>query len=454
MAIATTTTTAQDFLKKAAASTPGSGKARLDPKLFQNMLQSGYGINGEVGKNSKLSIPKENMITGLEMLSSGEGTGKDAALSMLGYQTDAKALTAMEQGMNQGNRPGKSPGLSPGLSQSMASFQGSALATLSRMAMEQAAAGQASAPSPGPGASAAVAGAESGGSSIRRAVDKSAVRMAVSASARHPDDLGHLGRVNQASGRGGFTKREEELLLAVAGAENILAETTRVEQAKETAAVSRKVLPSTLEHKAGRLSAQYESNSEIDYIGYDSRGGTSYGQYQIASKTGTMDYFLRFLDDKAPDIAGKLRSAGPADTGGRSGRMPATWKAVAASDPRRFEALQHEFIRSNNYSPAAKSIVLTTGVDVTRRSYALREVLWSTAVQHGPGGAERIFTQAIEKAEAMPPGQDFDKAVIEEVYRIRGQKFFRHNKRIREAVQSRFQDEKTTAIALLDSPSV
>ena len=439
MAIATTTTTAQDFLKKAAAITPGSGKARLDPKLFQNMLQSGYGINGEVGKNSKLSIPKENMITGLEMLSSGESTGKDAALSMLGYQTDAKALTDMSQKMGQGMDMG----------QGMASFQGNALATLSRMAMEQA-----SAPSSGPGAAVAAASADAGGSSVRRAVDKSAVRMAVSPTARHPDDLGHLGRVNQASGRGGFTKREEELLLAVAGAENILAETNRAEQAKETAAVSRKVLPSTLEHQAGRLSAQYESNSEIDYIGYDSRGGTSYGQYQIASKTGTMDYFLRFLDDKAPDVAAKLRAAGPADTGGRSGRMPAAWKAVAASDPRRFEALQHEFIRSNNYSPAAKSIVLTTGVDVTRRSYALREVLWSTAVQHGPGGAERIFTQAIEKAEAMPPGQDFDKAVIEEVYRIRGQKFFRHNKRIREAVQSRFQDEKTTAIALLDSPSV
>ena len=146
MAIATTNTTAQDFLKKAAASTPGSGKARLDPKLFQSMLQSGYGINGEVGKSSKLAIPKENMITGLEMLSSGEGTGKDAALSMLGYQTDAKALTAMEQGMNQGKRPG----LSPELSQGMASFQGSALATLSRMAMEQqAAAGQAAGPPSG-----------------------------------------------------------------------------------------------------------------------------------------------------------------------------------------------------------------------------------------------------------------------------------------------------------------
>lgn len=425
MAIQTTNTTAQEFLKKAASTVPGTAKSKLDPKFFDMMLQSGYGINGQVGKSGKLAIPKENMISGLEMLSSGQGSGNDAALSMLGYQSSAKGLTGAEAGMD--------------------TFKGNALATLSRMAMEQAA-------TQGTAAQATPAAGE-GGSSLRRSVDKSAVRMAANATARHPDDLGHLNRVGQTSGRGGFTKREEELLLAAAGAENILAESSRVEKAKEVAAVSRTVLPSTLEHKAGRLSAQYESNSEIDYIGYDSRGGTSYGQYQIASKTGTMDYFVRFLQDKAPDIADRLKSAGPSNTGGRTGRMPAVWKEVAAADPKRFEALQHEFIRSNNYSPAAKSIVLTTGVDVTRRSYALREVLWSTAVQHGPGGAERIFTQAIEKADAMPSGQDFDKAVIEEVYRIRGQKFFRHNKRIREAVQSRFQDEKTTAIALLAGAS-
>ena len=436
MAIQTTTSAAssQDFLAKAAGSTPGSAKSSLDPKFFDIMLQSGYGINAQVSKNSKLAIPQGQMITGLEMLSSGESSGKDAALSMLGYQSTAKGLTG-SPGSPGG--PGGPGGLgSPG---SLDKFQGSAMATLSRMAMEQAATD-----------SGATAPSAAGGSSLRRSVDKSAVRMAVSPNARHPDDLGHLGRVGQASGRGGFTKREEELLLAAAGAENILAESSRVEKVKEQAASSRKVLPSALEHKAGSLSAQYESNSEIDYIGYDSRGGTSYGQYQIASKTGTMDYFIRFLDDKAPDIANKLRSAGSADTGGRSGRMPSVWKDVAAADPKRFEALQHEFIRSNNYSPAAKSIVLTTGVDVTRRSYALREVLWSTAVQHGPGGAERIFTQAIEKADAQPASQDFDKSVIEEVYKIRGQKFFRHNKRVREAVLSRFREEKSTAIALLD----
>lgn len=428
MAIQTTDTAAQDFARKAASLAPGTAKAGKDPRFFEIMLQSGHGINGEVGKSAKKAIPRENMITGLEMLAGGESSGQDAALAMLGYDTGAKGLT----------EGGPAAGGASGLDM----FQGNALATLSRLAMEQAAAASgAQAGSPAPG---------EGGSSLRRSVDKSAVRMAVSPSARHPDDLGHLGRAGNAPAQAGFTKREEELLLAAAGAENILAESARVESAKAEASVSRKVLPSALEHAAGRLSAQYESNCEIDCIGYDSRGGTSYGQYQIASRTGTMDYFIRFLEDKAPDMAARLKDAGPADTGGRTGRMPTVWKQIAAADPRRFEALQHEFIRANNYAPAAKSLVLTTGLDVTKRSYALREVLWSTAVQHGPYGAERIFSQAIDKAEAAPRGQDFDKAVIEEVYRLRSQKFFRHNKRVREAVQSRFRDEKTTAIALLD----
>ncbi|EFL52883.1 conserved hypothetical protein [Solidesulfovibrio fructosivorans JJ]] len=427
MAIETTNSAAGEIFKKAAARVPGTARIGKDPRVFATMLQSGYGINGAIGKSDNPLISKENMITGLEMLSGKGSSDEDAALAMLGYDSGAKGLTGLTGGQG-------------GLDK----FQGNALATLSRLAMQQEVAeAKAAAPPAAP----------RGGSSVRRVVDKSSVRMAVNPSSRHPDDLGHLGRTVAQSEGGGFTQREEELLLAAAGAENILAETSRVEAAKDEAKATRKVLPSTLQFKAGRLSAQYESNCEIDCIGYDRRGGTSYGQYQIASKTGTMDYFIKFLDDKAPDLAARLKAAGPADTGGRSGRMPTVWKRIAASDPRRFEALQHEFIRSSSYSPAAKSIVLTTGVDVTKRSYALREVLWSTAVQHGPGGAERIFSQAIEKAEGSAGRQDFDKAVIEEVYRIRSRKFFRHNKRVREAVQSRFRDEKTTAIALLDGVS-
>ena len=431
MAIQTSSLAAQEFAKKAASLAPGTAKTRPDSRAFETMLKRGFGVNGALSGQAKTGGQLDpGLVSGLEMLAGGDGSEQDAALAMLGYQTTAKGLTGGGGGLDQ--------------------FQGNALATLSRLAMEKAASD-----------SSATSASGAPGNSMRQAVDKSSVRMVVNKSARHPDDLGHLRGLTRGQQGGGFTRREEELLLAAAGAENLLAGNTirgqaarqrKPQQPTRTASASR-VMPSTLERRAGRLSAQYESNNEIDCIGYDRCGGTSYGQFQIASKTGTMDAFIHFLEDKAPDLAAKLKTAGPANTGGKSGRMPETWKAIAAKDPQRFEALQHEFVRVTNYTPAAKSIVLTTGVDVTQRSYALREVLWSTAVQHGPGGAERIFTQAIDKASQNVASQDFDKSVIEEVYRIRGRKFFRHTKRVQEAVRSRFEDEKTTALALLDGRS-
>lgn len=431
MAIETTTTSAQEFAKKAASIAPGSAKTRRDPRLFETMMQSGFGINGDVSGAKSGSMAPET-ITGLEMLAKHQGTDQDAALAMLGYQSNAKGLTGGHGGLDQ--------------------FQGNALATLSRLAMEQDVAAKQSAKAPS--SAAATGPASSGSNTVRRTVDRSSARMAVNKLSRHPDDLGHLRGVAITGTRGGgFTKGEENLLLAAAGADNLLAENTRVESARAKAISHGKVLPSTLERRAGMLSAQYESNNTIDCIGYDRMGGTSYGQFQIASRTGTMEAFFKFLDGAAPDIAAKLRSAGPANTGGKTGRMPVVWKEIAAKYPDRFEALQHEFIRSTSYAPAAKSIQLTTGVDVTKRSYALREVLWSTAVQHGPGGAERIFSRAVETAEATATSQDFDKEVIEEVYRIRGKQFHKHTKRIRQAVQSRFQDEKSMALALLDGRS-
>ena len=51
----------------------------------------------------------------------------------------------------------------------------------------------------------------------------------------------------------------------------------------------------------GSLSAKFESGTEgVAAIGYDRVGGTSYGKYQIASKPGTMDRFLRSWTRRLP----------------------------------------------------------------------------------------------------------------------------------------------------------
>lgn len=203
----------------------------------------------------------------------------------------------------------------------------------------------------------------------------------------------------------------------------------------------------------GSLSARFESGSlGIEAIGYDPGGGTSYGRYQIASRPGTLDRFLNFLENRAPDWVRRLRAAGPANTGGRDGDMPRVWRAIAAEDPSRFEAYQKEFIQESHYRPAARSIAAQTGIDIENRSESLKEVLWSTAVQHGSGRAANIFadTLASLKADGRPVT---DEAVIEGVYRRRAESAEWHTPRIRASLLNRFEDEKATALRMLsDKP--
>lgn len=198
----------------------------------------------------------------------------------------------------------------------------------------------------------------------------------------------------------------------------------------------------------GSLSAKFESGDRgIEAIGYDDTGGTSYGVYQISSKAGTMKVFLNFLDENAPNLAKRLRSAGPANTGGRSGKMPTEWKRIASEDPVRFEQLQKDFIEESHYQPARQEILNKTGVDVEKLPDALREVLWSTSVQHGPKGAAGIFCKAIGRMSKN--GDKGLEGLIQSVYASRAKQFGQSTSEVRSSVASRFREEMRIALGML-----
>lgn len=204
---------------------------------------------------------------------------------------------------------------------------------------------------------------------------------------------------------------------------------------------------------SGKLSAVFESGKDgVAAIGYDRRGGTSYGKYQIASRVGSMNLFLTFLQDKEPGWAERLRSAGPANTRSRWGGMPSEWKKIAAENPERFEELQDAFILATNYEPALQDIKDQANIDVATLSPAIQEVLWSTAVQHGPRGASTIFSKAMTVAQAKK-SQDFDKTLINEIYRVRKSGFSSSSRRVRQAVRSRLTNECTMALEMLNDDS-
>jgi len=209
----------------------------------------------------------------------------------------------------------------------------------------------------------------------------------------------------------------------------------------------------------GEVSARFESGkSGAAAIGYDPVGGTSYGAYQIASRPGTMDRFLQYLDQVEPSWAARLRAAGPANTGSTSGGMPAEWKAIAAEAPQRFLQVQRQFIEQTHFEPARKAILERTGIDVAKGPQAVAEALWSTAVQHGPAGATRIFSTALDAMNAAGKPQalrhpEFAQKLLQKVYALRGSDFGSSPATVQSAVQSRLQQEGQWVLAMLQGAS-
>jgi len=206
---------------------------------------------------------------------------------------------------------------------------------------------------------------------------------------------------------------------------------------------------------AGNLAARFESGEDGGAsIGHTPVAGTCYGTFQIASGTPTYDNFIRYLKERAPDLSARLLGRGPANTGSSDGAVPKEWRRIACEFPKRFDRLQYEFILSSHYRPAVAEIFAQTGVDVSALSPASREVLWSTAVQHGVGGAVDIFVTAIETIKPRvveePRVVYFEKALIEEVYRLRLRSFCHGPYVARGAMLSRYGREMAQALGLLD----
>ena len=186
----------------------------------------------------------------------------------------------------------------------------------------------------------------------------------------------------------------------------------------------------------------------IDTIGYDRKGGTSYGTYQISSKAGTMARFIQYLKEQEPGWAERLMKSGPANTGSAGGRMPREWKKIADEDPQRFEQLQYNFIKQSHYEEALSQVYEESGLNIAERSPALQETLWSTAVQHGPRGAAKIIDRAINRLSKRS-GAISDDKLINEIYSSRAKYFKSSTRRIRAAVHQRFNEEKMVVLAML-----
>jgi hypothetical protein len=272
---------------------------------------------------------------------------------------------------------------------------------------------------------------------LRAPVYRNEIVMAVDKNAVHPQDHRILSRIASL-----FQQGKDKIVFKASPAPQILAfDAKRVKLAG--------IAPAT-----GNLSARYESGpAQAQAIGYSVTGGTCYGTYQIASRPGTLSNFFKHLEARAPEWARRLKNSGKADTGGVRGGMPDVWRAIAEEDPRRFADIQHDFINKTHYEPALRQIYEQTGTNLGDFSLATREVLWSAAVQHGPGGATAMFCQSLAelKFRHLTPrdGREYEKALIESVYKQRQKSFQDAPLMLRASVAMRYDREKSHALDLL-----
>lgn len=166
-------------------------------------------------------------------------------------------------------------------------------------------------------------------------------------------------------------------------------------------------------HRLGGLSELYESGGRGPGTvsgGQGDPGGVSYGLYQLASRTGTAAAFVKTEGARwAAELEGEPGSP----------CFSAAWKAIALREGEAFACAQHAFIQRTHYLPAVQAVRKATGYDLDCRGPALRDAVWSTAVQHG--SAARLLIAAVADADKLAPRGtvEHDRACIEAIYRRR-----------------------------------
>jgi hypothetical protein len=209
-------------------------------------------------------------------------------------------------------------------------------------------------------------------------------------------------------------------------------------------------LGKALAEELGSLSAKYETGGRgpgVVSSGAGDYGGVSYGSYQMATNTGTVKSFVTQSSFPWRQDFQSLTPGTP--------DFSACWKRIAASDTDAFQKCQHEYIKQTHYDRLAAKIMSDDSLDVNTRSNALQNVVWSTAVQHGPGTP--IVHRACSTLSCKPDDAQYDEQLIRAIYAERGRKkpdgnlayFGKSSPSVQTGVANRFKSELQDALAML-----
>ena len=204
----------------------------------------------------------------------------------------------------------------------------------------------------------------------------------------------------------------------------------------------------------GDLSKKYESSGDPGAIssGYGDAGGKSYGMYQFSSTMGVVDNYIKWLRDKGYWFGEELAKY----TVGSS-YFDDAWRFLANSDNRGdFERSQHDYAKVIYYDRAC-SILADAGYHIEKHSKAMKDVVWSRAIQYGPYQINQMFDEACCSVLgyfnlSYVDDIAFDKSMIEAIYLevCSTPGWTNGSPSLREGLYARFRNECADALNMLN----
>ena len=130
-------------------------------------------------------------------------------------------------------------------------------------------------------------------------------------------------------------------------------------------------------------------------------GGKSYGSFQFSSNNDKPKDFFNWCrqssDSYYQSIGNRLYDAYYEGTPGYGSGFDSVWRQLAAENNKGFWRAQRDYTRHNYYDPAVSYIEENIpGFKVSNYSIALRNVIWSRAVQHGTYGCYEVVQYAVD----------------------------------------------------------
>ena len=205
----------------------------------------------------------------------------------------------------------------------------------------------------------------------------------------------------------------------------------------------------------GDLSKKYESNGDPGTIssGYGDAGGKSYGMYQFSSTMGVVDNYVKWLQENGYWFGEELAKY----TVGSS-YFDDAWKYLANSGNRHdFEKSQHDFTKALYYDKAC-NLLADSGYHVNKHSRAMKDVVWSRAVQYGPYQIVDMFDEACTLVLggkfnlSYVDDKSFDERMIKAVYLdvCSTPGWTNGSPSLREGLYARFRNECADALNMLN----